>query len=500
MCCTARTGLANLYIRWRYEEEYGYGFLVTALVPLLLWRRWPSIVSDLAGSRWPGVAIVAAGQLFCLLGVLGESYFLEQIALILSILGVGTTLFGAGSIPILIPIAVLLLLTVPLPYTLEAILTIKLQLMSTNIGVAIIQVLGIPVYAEGNIIDLGTYKLQVAEACSGLRYLLPLTCISYLLAYLYRTSLWKKAIVVISAIPMTVLLNSVRIAITAVLINFLGTQAAEGFLHQFEGWAVFMIGVLLLVFEIFTLEGFRWSRVKIEPMISQPSVASQSAQPVGFILPGIVALVICGSAFAAAASIRAALQTTPSPARESFVDFPRQIGGWIGRPVALEPDVLEKLKASDTYSGDFTYGRDALPINLFVAYYSSLSEGAAIHSPRVCLPGLGWEFVSFQERKFSEVEPGLDGTYYRVQAQKGEQKILMYYWYQQRERRTADEFGMKYYLLIDNIFSGRKDGGLVRLLAPIDITAGDAAQAEADARLRAFLRVVITKLPSYLPK
>ena len=95
---------------------------------------------------------------------------------------------------------------------------------------AVIQLFGIPVYVEGNIIDLGVYKLQVAEACSGLRYLLPLTCISVLVAYLYKAPFWKKALLVVSAAPLTVLINSFRIAITAVLVNSFGISMAEGFL------------------------------------------------------------------------------------------------------------------------------------------------------------------------------------------------------------------------------------------------------------------------------
>ena len=95
----------------------------------------------------------------------------------------------------------LLLLTIPLPFTLQAMLTIKLQLISTELGVAMIQLMGVPVFVEGNIIDLGTYKLQVAEACSGLRYMLPLLCMSFLVAYLYKAPFWKRAIVVISSDP-----------------------------------------------------------------------------------------------------------------------------------------------------------------------------------------------------------------------------------------------------------------------------------------------------------
>jgi exosortase D (VPLPA-CTERM-specific) len=504
-CYTARDSLADLYNRWRYEEEYSYGLLIAALVPVLLWRCWPVLMSGATGSRWPGLVILVMAQLCAVIAMAGESYFLEQIAFIASLFALGLVFFGSAATRILLPIALILLLTLPLPFTLQAMLTIKLQLISTNLGVVFIQLLGIPVYVEGNIIDLGSYKLQVAEACSGLRYLLPLTCISFLIAYLYKAPMWKKAVVVMSAVPITILINSFRIAATAVLVNNFGNRMAEGFFHEFEGWIVFLAGVLLLGLEIFVLEGFRWSKVEIESIADRRPTFKGLTRPIAVTLPLILAIMVCAGALGATASIAASYQSMPNLARQSFTDFPQQIGGWAGAPIALEPEILGALKDTDTYNGDFTEGHNAeggaaAPVSLFVAYYDSLSTAAAIHSPRVCLPGSGWEFASFEERNFGDVISGATGTYNHVLIQKGEQKILMYYWYQQRERRTANEFGMKYYVLVDNLFKGRKDGALVRLYTPVISSAGDNAEAEADARLRLFAAALAPKLLDYLPE
>jgi exosortase D (VPLPA-CTERM-specific) len=504
-CYTARDSLADLYNRWRYEEEYSYGLLIAVLVPVLLWRRWPVLMSGAIGSRWPGLVILVMAQLCAVIAMAGESYFLEQIAFIASLFALGLIFFGSGAARILLPIALILLLTLPLPFTLQAMLTIKLQLISTNLGVVFIQLLGIPVYVEGNIIDLGSYKLQVAEACSGLRYLLPLTCISFLIAYLYKAPLWKKAVVVMSAVPITILINSFRIAVTAVLVNNFGNHMAEGFFHEFEGWVVFLAGVLLLGLEIFVLEGFRWSKVEIESIVGRRPTFKGLTRPIAVTLPLILAIMICAGALGATASIAASYQSMPKLVRQSFTDFPQQIGGWAGAPIALDAEILGALKDADTYNGDFTEGHNAegaaaAPVSLFVAYYDSLSTAAAIHSPRVCLPGSGWEFASFEERNFGDVINGVTGTYNHVLIQKGEQKILMYYWYQQRDRRTANEFGMKYYVLVDNLLKGRKDGALVRLYTPIITSVGDSAEAEAEARLRSFAAALAPKLPNYLPE
>ena len=99
---------------------------------------------------------------------------------------------------------------------------------------------------------------------------------------------------------------------------------------------------------------------------------------------------------------------------------------------------------------------------------------------------------------FQELQPGKSGTFNRTIIQKGDQKIIMYYWFQQRERRTADEFRMKYYLLIDSLFKNRKDGGLMRIYTPI--APNSTGVAEADDRLRAFARAALPTLQSYFPQ
>jgi exosortase D (VPLPA-CTERM-specific) len=500
VCLAGRDGLWNLYGRWTHEDEYGYGFLTVALVPLLLWRRWRLIVAASAGTKWPGLAIVITAQLCTVLAALGESYYIEQVALIVSLLGIGLAVFGTGAFRIFLPLTLLLLLAIPLPYTLQAILTIKLQMLSTNLGVSLIQVIGLPVYVEGNIVDLGTYKIQVAEACSGLRYLLPLTCISFIVAYLYKAPFWKKIVVVVSAAPITILINSFRIAAVAVLVGYFGSQMAEGFLHQFEGWVVFIVGTLFLGLEIVALERFRWSKVEMESIMDRPVTSEHVADPFKISLPLILTVLVCVGTLGVTTLIASEYRSTPNPVRESFAEFPPRIDRWTAQRGQLGPGIVDTLKATDYYIGDFVETSGSPSVNLFVAYYDSLSKGAAIHSPRVCLPGSGWEFAWFEERDFSELATGVPGTYNYVLVQKGEQKILMYYWFQQRERRTANEFRMKYNLLVDSLSRSRRDGALVRLSTAIVATAGEKGEVEAKARLRALAHAALPKLSSYLPQ
>ena len=111
----------------------------------------------------------------------------------------------------------------------------------------VIRAAGISVYLEGNVIDLGSYQLEVAEACSGLRYLFPLMTLSFIIAYTFGGAMWKRVIVFLSSIPLTVLMNSIRIGVIGITVDRWGTRMAEGVLHEFEGWVGFMISALLVV-------------------------------------------------------------------------------------------------------------------------------------------------------------------------------------------------------------------------------------------------------------
>ena len=153
-----------------------------------------------------------------------------------------------------------LLFAIPLPYFIDSVLSFRLQLISSELGVFFIRLFGIPVYLEGNVIDLGPYKLQVVEACSGLRYLYPLLSLGFLAAYLFQAPLWQRALVFLSTIPITIVMNSFRIGMVGVLVDYSGPQDADGLLHFFEGWIIFIACGALLAAEIYLLARLRPAR------------------------------------------------------------------------------------------------------------------------------------------------------------------------------------------------------------------------------------------------
>ena len=168
------------------------------------------------------------------IGQLSAIFVLSPLAFIIALLGI---ILATGGFPLLrvafVPIA-FLVFAIPLPHFIDVNLSLQLQLISSRLGVAFIRLFQIPVYLEGNVIDLGTYKLQVVDACSGLRYLFPLFSLSFLAAYLFRAPIWQRALVLFSSIPITIAMNGFRIGMVGVTVDRWGPRMAEGVLHSFR--------------------------------------------------------------------------------------------------------------------------------------------------------------------------------------------------------------------------------------------------------------------------
>ena len=205
-------------------------------------------------SKIPGVLVVLFGLLMGLVGNFSNIPDIITYGFIFSIGGIVLILTGWRQGLRFWPGWLHLFFMLPLPNFIYWPLSIQLQFISSNIGVEFIYLLGIPVYLDGNIIDLGVYKLQVAEACNGLRYLFPLMSFGWLFAVLYNGPTWHRVVLFLSTIPITILMNSLRIGVIGVLVNKYGIGQAEGFLHFFEGWVIFVACIVMLFIEAWLLQ------------------------------------------------------------------------------------------------------------------------------------------------------------------------------------------------------------------------------------------------------
>jgi EpsI family protein len=184
------------------------------------------------------------------------------------------------------------------------------------------------------------------------------------------------------------------------------------------------------------------------------------------------------------------------PERQSLNEFPMRIDSWTGRRSVLEQVYLDVLKLDDYVIADYSRG-DRDFVNFYVAWYDRQSAGEATHSPRACLPGGGWHISSLDQVPVAGATGALaDLRVNRVLIELGNQKQLVYYWFQQRGRAITNEYVVKLFLFWDSLTRGRTDGALVRLVTPI--RTGESMEA-AEARLGEMARSAVPRLASYVP-
>jgi exosortase D (VPLPA-CTERM-specific) len=359
-------------------------------------------------------------------------------------------------------------------------------------GAFFVGLLGIPVYLEGNVLDLGTYKLAVVEACSGLRYLFPLLSLGFLAAYLFRAPLWQRVLVFLCTIPITILMNSLRIAFTAWTMNHWGQKMADEVLHAFEGWLIFMACAALLALVMLALA--RCSGTRLREVFDVPAVAvPQGKEAVHAGRRAALAACLMCLCIAALTTAFISTRTEIIPERQRFALFPKTIGAWQGRASGLDIETQRGLGLDDYVLSDFNSPGER-PINLYVAYYASQRSGVSTHSPSVCIPGGGWLIT-----RLEQVSHSIDGAEMpinRIVIERDSHKQLVYYWFSERGRLVANEYLAKAYLLADAITMNRTDGAMVRLTTRL--FPGETEQS-ADLRLQSFRRLAVPSLNAYLP-
>lgn len=491
-------GIISLLDAWS-RPEYSHGPIIPLIAGYLLLREFRSEPLNAGkGNRIPGFALLLFGLFVGLVGNLTQIPYLITYGFIIVVAGLILIVTGLRQGLRVWPALVYLLFMLPLPNFMYWKLSTSLQFISSRLGVDFIQLVGIPVYLEGNIIDLGVYKLQVAEACSGLNYLFPLMSFGFLFSVLYKGPVWHKVLLFLSTVPITVLMNSFRIGVIGVLVNQYGIEQAEGFLHAFEGWVIFVACIFLLYVEVMILQRLTKRPERVANILDLemggilPVLKSATTTPAARTLAAATVLICLSGAAWQLTPARSA----PEISRETFALFPMNIDGWNGSQGTLDVDVQVILGADEYLLANFVNETDKTEVNLFSAYYHSITDGSGTHSPEVCIPGGGWEVSRWQQTTVSPEDGSNNFKVNRAIIQKGTDLRLVYYWFEQQGTRYASEYAFKLNTVLDALRSGRSDGALVRLITPI---AAGESEAAADARLRGLIAPVSEVLPRFMP-
>jgi exosortase len=244
--------LGKLVLDWYEIPDFSHGFLVPIFAGYLVWANRKSLLETRLAPSWNGIAVIALGLVVLLLGVYGAELFLSRVSLVIVLTGLVLTFGGTALLKELRFVLLVLLLAIPIPSIIFNQITFPLQILASKLASSLLPLFGVPVLREGNVIELPAMKLEVAEACSGIRSLMSLFTLSVFYGYFLEKGFWRRSFLALSSIPIAIAANAVRILGTGLCVQYWDPDKAMGFFHEFSGWVMFLVslGCLFVVHRI----------------------------------------------------------------------------------------------------------------------------------------------------------------------------------------------------------------------------------------------------------
>ena len=491
---------SELLFLWLEDEEYGHGMMVIGLLGYLIYRNRNKLLVTSPSFSWLSAFILLVALSLFFLGEASNIVQIRMYSFWIFALGVVFTLGGWRLFKQLyIPLFIVFLL-IPLPGIFGPLLTAELQLISSKLGVWVIRLFGGVVFLEGNVIDMGSVKLLVAEACAGLRYLFPLMSIGAIAGYLMHAPVWMRWSLFLATIPVTIFMNSFRIGVTGLLTEAYGSSHTEGFLHFFEGWVVFVASLIILI-------GFAWLLTKVlqdspafSKVFSLDHIFDSKQEQQGNnddsnwqTRPSVIFMLVC--------LIVAVMISGPFFERKDIIvdnkplsQFPIMLGEWRASESRLPPTVEAVAGASEYYYGDFLSSLNN-KVNLYIAYYQDQKQGAAPHSPKVCIPGDGWVITS-DEPVLIKDKAGNSHEVSRLIITKDKHTIITYYWLKQGSKVFRQQFVARLNLIWFTIKENRADAALIRMVSEV---ASNETIKDTDARMQEMATELLDVISDYVP-
>jgi exosortase len=239
--------LKGMILQWWNDPDYGHGFFVPLFSGFIIWQqreRW--LATGSKPSNFGFVVMLGAVGLL-VVGSLGAELFTSRFSLLALLAGMILFLLGWNVLrAVSFPLGFLLLM-IPIPVIIYNQITFPLQLLASRLASSFLELVGVPVFRNGNILMLSNYSLEVVEACSGIRSLMSLTALAIAYGYLTEPRRWVRYVLVVLMVPIAIATNAIRITVAGVLAHRFGPTAAEGFLHGFSGWVIFLAALLLML-------------------------------------------------------------------------------------------------------------------------------------------------------------------------------------------------------------------------------------------------------------
>lgn len=486
------TSIPLLLNHWN-SDDYSYCYLVPLLAAYLAYHNRGLLKDAWGGKSFPGYLGLLAAALFFLAGRLGSLETLVYLSMWLSIASIPVLLVGSGCLRALRFPLLVLFFAIPLPPFLTNLLTFKLRLFSSTLAVSTLHLLGVSAYREGNIIDVGFTQLQVVDACSGLRYLFPTVVVALVMGYLFNRRFRERLVLVVAAVPVSLFINAMRIVVVVLLAKFVSAKfGEEGFLHDLQGWFIFMVsvGVLLLLSVLLRRYAGR-SETTAPSEIQAPAVPAVASGRRYWVHGLIAALFLVALHFTTAHLVGA--QATPP--RNNFSGFPMTVDVWEGKRIFLDQKILDSLWADDYVTGTFFNRTTGNFLQLLVSFYDYQTTYHTAHAPTSCLLGGGWSLLNKRELP-PNAATGRTFPVQQMVMEKDGRLLLSNFWFQQRGRIITSEYLNKWYLFWDALTRNRTDGALVRVEMTLLPGQNEGQAQEVLDRYTVALRSV---LKDYIP-
>jgi exosortase len=238
--------LARLVDQWSTDEDMGHGFFVPVIAAYIAWQDRDKLLGRPIEPNYWGLAIVVFAGIQMYIGTLGAELFLARTAFVEAVIGTVLFLGGAHALRVLRFPLFLLCFMVPIPSVIYNRITFPLQIFASQVAATALEILGVPVLRDGNVLELPSQRLSVVEACSGIRSLLSLTFLSLVYGYFFDKKPWMRAALFLATVPIAILANAGRVTLTGMM-SEINPDLAHGSAHTASGWVIFMITLAMMV-------------------------------------------------------------------------------------------------------------------------------------------------------------------------------------------------------------------------------------------------------------
>lgn len=472
------------------RPDYSHAYIIPPLLVWIFWNERKHLAAASNDSFKFAYLFLALTVAFFLMGSLGgilALVFLSIWTILLSLLGFA---YGDKGLKVLWPLAITAFFAVPWPAFIFNTASFKLRLLSSYLSELMLRVISIPVFREGNVIDLGSIQLEVVDACSGLRYLLPSLLMAVLAGWLFLKRPLMRFILVLMSIPVAVFSNAFRIMITGILCRWFGPEMAEGFFHDFSGWLVYVISLVVLLGILYLLRALENRKPeKLPPQLPEAEFSLKN----NVLTKRNLAAVAVVLALLSIINVWAG-RPAPSLDKLDMATFPQRLGNWQAHPIILDEGTIKSLGTNQYFNATYVNEQTGDSLYFLITYYPEQDSSAAAHAPVSCMLGGGWSII-----KKGEVPPNENPHNIplgQMLLKKQNSYIVSNFWFQQRGRSISNEFMNKIYLFIDALKTRRTDGGLVRIEL---IMRPGMSPEQGQAVVDEFIEFIKPEITKYIP-